>query len=396
MKSALQSFPPTHTAALERLQSFIQRAGTTYARLRNFDRDGHPHVSGLSPYLRHRILSETDVLAATRPRKSGALDDKFVQEVVWRTYWKGWLELRPSIWSTYRAGLNSALNRVQTETGLRQQWEAACTGGTGIDAFDHWARELCNTGYLHNHARMWFASIWIFTLRLPWELGADFFLRHLLDGDPASNTLSWRWVAGLHTQGKTYLASRDNIAKYTDGRFAPEDLATRAEPLPFRPHPAPRALPSPVVPAADARTLLLVTEEDLSPGWLLRSIPKPAVFATLSTAAHRSPLAVSETVIEWTDSAIQDCLDRHNWPDAARLLSGEDLRNLIKTENIEQVITSHLPTGPAHDHLTSEALGVPLIQMMRPYDRRFWPNATHGFFRFRAVIPEITASLPPL
>jgi deoxyribodipyrimidine photo-lyase len=65
-------------------------------------------------------------------------------------------------------------------------------------------QELVETGYLHNHARMWFASIWIFTLRLPWELGADFFLRHLLDGDAASNTLSWRWVAGLHTKGKHY------------------------------------------------------------------------------------------------------------------------------------------------------------------------------------------------
>ncbi len=76
------------------------------------------------------------------------------------------------------------------------------------------------TGYLHNHARMWFASIWIFTLRLPWELGADFFLRHLLDGDPASNTLSWRWVGGMQTMGKTYLARADNIATL-HGRAVP-------------------------------------------------------------------------------------------------------------------------------------------------------------------------------
>ena len=100
-------------------------------------------------------------------------------------------------------------------------------GATGIDCFDAWARELVATGYLHNHARMWFASIWIFTLRLPWELGADFFLRHLIDGDPASNTLSWRWVAGLQTAGKTYLATAENIARFTGGRFAPQGLATR-------------------------------------------------------------------------------------------------------------------------------------------------------------------------
>ena len=72
---------------------------------------------------------------------------------------------------------------------------------------------------------MWFASIWIFTLRLPWALGADFFLRHLIDADAASNTLSWRWGAGLQTVGKTYLARTENIARYTNGRFAPRGLA---------------------------------------------------------------------------------------------------------------------------------------------------------------------------
>jgi deoxyribodipyrimidine photo-lyase len=66
---------------------------------------------------------------------------------------------------------------------------------------------------------MWFASIWIFTLGLPWRIGADFFYRHLLDGDAASNTLSWRWVAGLHTRGKAYAAESWNIEKFTGGRF---------------------------------------------------------------------------------------------------------------------------------------------------------------------------------
>ena len=89
------------------------------------------------------------------------------------------------------------------QSGLRRAFEGAVTGSTGIDGFDDWARELTHTGWLHNHARMWFAFIWIFTLELPWALGADFFLRHLVDGDPASNTLSWRWVAGLYTRAKS-------------------------------------------------------------------------------------------------------------------------------------------------------------------------------------------------
>ena len=211
-------FEPTHTAALERLNAFVPKAGEDYAANRNYDDTAH--VSTLSPYIRHRILTEEDVLQAVLAQHSPRAAEKFVQEVYWRTYWKGWLELRPTVWTQYRADLRAARNRVQTEGGLRRNWEAACRGETGIDAFDHWATQLVDTGYLHNHARMWFASIWIFTLQLPWVLGADFFLRHLIDGDPASNTLSWRWVGGMQTKGKTYLARPSNIEKYTNGRFS--------------------------------------------------------------------------------------------------------------------------------------------------------------------------------
>ncbi|WP_404818261.1 FAD-binding domain-containing protein, partial [Roseobacter sinensis] len=218
---ALDSFPPTRTAALERLSAFLPRAGRHYAARRNYDLGPGRHhgVSGLSPYLRCRLITEEEVLQAVLARHAPQAAEKFIQEVFWRTYWKGWLELRPGVWDEYRRDLRRQWDDVQTQAGLRDRWEAACTGDTGIACFDGWADELVNTGYLHNHARMWFASIWIFTLELPWELGADFFLRHLLDGDPASNTLGWRWVAGIQTVGKTYLARPDNIAKYTEGRF---------------------------------------------------------------------------------------------------------------------------------------------------------------------------------
>ncbi|MEO1641156.1 MAG: FAD-binding domain-containing protein, partial [Pseudomonadota bacterium] len=169
-------FEPTYTAALTRLQTFVPNAGRTYAARRNYDDSAG--VSTLSPYIRHRFLTEEEVLRATLARHSPSAAEKFIQEVYWRTYWKGWLEMRPSVWTAYKADLNAAWNRVQTESGLRSEWEAACSGETGIDCFDHWANQLTDTGYLHNHARMWFASIWIFTLRLPWALGADFFMRH--------------------------------------------------------------------------------------------------------------------------------------------------------------------------------------------------------------------------
>ena len=74
---------------------------------------------------------------------------------------------------------------------------------------------------------MWFASIWIHTLELQWELGADFFLKHLLDGDPASNTLSWRWVAGIHTKGKNYIARKSNIEKYSNIKMLDNEIYVR-------------------------------------------------------------------------------------------------------------------------------------------------------------------------
>jgi deoxyribodipyrimidine photo-lyase len=126
--------------------------------------------------------------------------------------------------------------------------------------------ELIAIGWIHNHARMWFASIWIFTLGLPWQLGADFFYKHLIDADPASNTLSWRWVAGLQTRGKHYLARAANIRDNTNGRFDPAgQLNERAEPLTET---APTADLQPLRPRARAnerRVALLLTVEDLHP-----------------------------------------------------------------------------------------------------------------------------------
>ncbi len=224
---------PTRSAARQQLSTFLPRAGQHYERRRNFDLGSgdRDNVSCLSPWIRHRLLLEREVaLAAAEAHGEGA--DKFIDEVFWRTYFRGWMAHHPAVWACYCPAVAAAADEAGADPGLADRLRAAETGRTGNAAFDHWSRELAATGYLHNHARMWFASIWVFTLRLPWALGADFFLRHLLDGDPASNTLSWRWVCGLHTRGKTYLARRDNILKFTEGRLDPgPGLAQQAEPL---------------------------------------------------------------------------------------------------------------------------------------------------------------------
>lgn len=385
-------FIPTRTAGLARLTDFLPRAGRTYAQLRNLDVPGHPHVSTLSPWLRHRLVTEAEVIDATlRAHPRGA--EKFLAEVWWRTYWKGWMELRPSVWRGYQEGAQAALQRLAAEPGLAARADAAMRGETGIAGFDTWALELVRTGYLHNHARMWFASIWIFTLHLPWELGADFFLRHLIDGDPASNTLSWRWVAGMHTPGKTYLATPGNIAAFTGGRFLPEGLAAEASPLPMRPHPAPGPCPEGDALDTGAPSLLLVTEEDLSPEFILDRHLLPRAVAVLSDVAGRSPLAVADPVHRFTAGGIADALSRIAAPEAPQFTAGglHDLLSFATHERVVQIVTPYAPVGPiatALDKLGSLASqqGIALVRVLRDHDRRAWPHATHGFFRFRDAV----------
>jgi deoxyribodipyrimidine photo-lyase len=385
-------FMPTRAAGLDRLTAFLPHAGRDYATLRNLDLPGHPHVSTLSPWLRHRLVTEAEVkdaISAAHPQ--GA--DKILAEVWWRTYWKGWLELRPGVWAAYRQGLTAALNRLAVEPGLAARADAAMSGDTGIDGFDHWTQELVATGYLHNHARMWVASIWIFTLRLPWELGADFFLRHLIDGDPASNTLSWRWVGGLHTAGKTYLATADNIAANTRGRFRPEGLASFAPALPHMPLPAPRDPPQGDLPDPGTPSLLLVTDEDMSPELLLDQGLRPRSVAVLTDARGRSPLAVAPAVLAFTAGGLADCLARLGVADAP-VFGRSDLAALLdfaEGAGLRQIVTPYAPVGPIATTLTelsrlASPRGLRLVRVIRDHDRQAWPNATHGYFRFREAV----------
>jgi len=397
--------PATRAEAFARLEAFLPRAGRDYARLRNYDlpQDGHPHVSRLSPHLRHRLITEPEVLGAVLARHGATEADKFIQEVCWRSYWKGWLEIRPAVWSGYRSDLDRALAAVADDPALAARLDAAESGQTGIDAFNAWARELVETGYLHNHARMWFASIWIFTLRLPWQIGADFFLRHLLDGDPASNTLGWRWVAGLQTPGKHYLARSANISKYTRGRHDPEwRLNSQAAALGSPSAPGRRAAPTGDSLDPALGTGLLLTEEDLSPGFALDALGAPPIgCAALICVADRSPRGVSPSVRGFTAAAVADCTARHAGRLGAPGPVSERLDAIVdwaRDLGLEQVATPYAPVGPARSRLTAldKALAVhdiSLVRLLRDWDRDAWPHATHGFFRFRRAIPRLLDGL---
>ena len=399
MTDPLTRFPANRTAALERLQTFLPHAGRTYAARRNYDlgRDQHLHVSQLSPYIRCRLLTEEEVLKTVLARFSPTSAEKFIQEVFWRTYWKGWLEMRPGVWSDYQIGLSQALNDLQTQGGLRQRWQDACAGQTDIAAFDAWAQELVETGYMHNHARMWFASIWIFTLGLPWQLGADYFLRHLLDGDPASNTLGWRWVAGIQTRGKTYLARASNIEKYTEGRFAsPRGLADIAPPLEAASPPDRQPIAAPDAPPQTGRIGLILHDDALSPAFALDQMPSVAGTFVLTTRDQLSPLSPAAHVTAFSQAAAQDCTARY----ADRLgtiARGQTVEEILDwAQGFDHIATPYAPTGPNADILARVAQDRSVTRLQRDYDAAAWPYANAGFFKFKAKIPTLIGQMQGL
>ncbi len=222
-------FEASRAKAVDKLNTFVEQNLSDYSKLRNFDfgPSNRSNVSCLSPYITHGIINELEVINKSLKKFSFAKNEKFIQEVLWRVYWKGWLELRPDVWSDYLI----ELDKIKKEFKNNQSYLDATEGKTNVDCFNQWVIELKESNYLHNHTRMWFASIWIFTLELPWQLGAEFFMQHLYDGDAASNTLGWRWVAGIQTQGKHYLASEWNINKFTNNRFKNIKLNENAKPI---------------------------------------------------------------------------------------------------------------------------------------------------------------------
>jgi hypothetical protein len=364
------------------LQAFVNNGLSGYERLRNYDfgpADRH-NVSLLSKYITHRVLFEYDIVQRILAQHPMQMVEKFIQEVFWRIYWKGWLEHRPAVWADF-----TAFDHSQTPQTPYQQ---AINGKTGIDCFDVWAAELQNTNYLHNHARMWFASIWIFTLGLPWQAGARFFMQHLNDGDAASNTLGWRWVAGVQTSGKHYLARASNIEQFTDGRFAPARLNEKALPI--------AALQSyDIIPIDDNERYhkkfnkLIVLENDLYLNDKDFYDAYDSVFVVRPGSIDRS-VALAAPVLDFkTDLVTAFCENCGN----AELIDASALASMAGNQPGFDLVYPHIgDTWDAMRRLRDGA-GVPLHSLKRPQDLFCWQFAKKGFFNFKKNIPEIVSFL---
>src|SRR6056300_1354567 len=335
------NFNPSRAEALNNLNNFIENNLSEYSKLRNFDfgPTNRSNISCLSPYITHGVINELEVIDKSLKKLPFSKVEKFIQEVLWRVYWKGWLELRPNVWTDYLI----ELKEVKNEFKNNQNYLNAIEGKTNIDCFNQWVIELRENNYLHNHTRMWFASIWIFTLELPWQLGAEFFMQHLYDGDAASNTLGWRWVAGIQTQGKHYLASEWNIKKFSNNRFQNIKLNENATPK--------------------------VSE---------KSYP-------LIKQQFNNPKIIEGKLVKFKSELIKDQKKRLE----DKSINCEII-DISEIKNINDCYGLYPCVGENLDYLNSNNLKINFLY--RDLDQLAWQYCNKGFFNFKNYIPKIISA----
>ena len=375
-------FEASKAAALNRLNNFVEKNLSEYSKLRNFDfgPEKRTNISGLSPYITHGVINEKEVIEKSLSKFSFSKNEKFIQEVLWRTYWKGWLELRPNVWTDYLI----ELNKIREEYENNQNYKNAIDGKTNIECFNYWVTELKENNYLHNHTRMWFASIWIFTLELPWQLGAEFFMQHLYDGDAASNTLGWRWVAGVQTQGKHYLASEWNIKKFTNNRFqniklnenAPPKVSGKSYSIIKQDFSNPEIV-------ADQN--LLVFENNLSFETTDFQNHKFKKIFIISNKNENRSIKLSQKVMKFKSLLMED--QRQRLED--RSIECEII-DITEIQNIENCYGLYPTIGENLDYLNSNNLKINFL--FKDLDQSSWQYCNKGFFNFKNYIPKIIST----
>ena len=377
------NFEASRAKALDKLNYFVDNNLSEYSKLRNFDYgpDNRSNISCLSPYITHGIINEKEVIKKSLDKFSFAKNEKFIQEVLWRTYWKGWLELRPSVWTDFLI----ELKKIKGDFQNNQNYKNAIDGKTNVECFNYWVNELKENNYLHNHTRMWFASIWIFTLNLPWQLGAEFFMQHLYDGDAASNTLGWRWVAGVQTQGKHYLASEWNIKKFTNNRFsniklnenAPPKISEKKYSILKQDFTNPENID---------QNNLIIFENNLCFETSDFQNNKFKKFYIISNKNENRCIKLSEKVLKFKSSLIQDQEQRFK----NQSIDCEVI-DISEIKKIEKAVGLYPTIGENLDYLNSNTFKINFLY--RELDQNSWQYCNKGFFNFKNYIPKIISTL---
>ena len=376
------NFEPSRAKALDRLESFVENNLAEYSKLRNFDfgPEKRSNVSCLSPYITHGIINEQEIIKKSLGKFSFSKNEKFIQEVLWRTYWKGWLELRPNVWSDYL----TELIKIKENLKNNQNYKNAIEGKTKIDCFNQWVIELKENNYLHNHTRMWFASIWIFTLELPWQLGAEFFMQHLYDGDAASNTLGWRWVAGVQTQGKHYLASEWNIKKFTANRFnniklnenAPPKVSEKTYSIIKQDFSNPQNIEDKSLLIFDNNLSFEITD--------FQNYKFKKIYLISNENDNRS-IKLSEKVVKFKSFLIEDQKQRLK----AKSIDYEVI-SISEIKDIQNCYSLYPSVGENLDYLSLNNSKTTFLY--RKLDQYSWQYCNKGFFNFKNYIPKIVSS----
>ena len=351
--------PGGRKAALEVLSRVEPEA---YARTRNF-LDGK--VTRLSAYIRHGVVSIAEIRDfALKAVPQTDRIEKFVNELGWRDFWQ-------RIYYRIEDRIHEDIEPIKT--GYRTRDYAPTlpaelvAGTTRLACIDGFSQELKRTGYLHNHSRMWLAAWLVHWKRVRWQAGAAWFLQHLLDGDPASNSLSWQWVASTFSH-KPYFFNRENLEKFTGGRYCRgcpsadscpfdatyEDLEKqlfRAGQPENRPAISLKVIDEDKPTAPTLRTpLLWVHDDDLNPeSPLRRDYPdRPAVYVWSDAWMQREKPSLKRLLF------IQECLEELN----VEVYRGQPeaiLPELAKQKGTDGILTTLTPDPSRRDAMESMA-----------------------------------------
>ncbi len=365
--------------ALEERDFFLENKIKNYEKLRNFDYGpkNEGSVSKLSPYISHRILLEYELIEEIKDKFQSIKTNKFIEEIYWRIYWKGWMENRPGVWSDF---ISEEIPEYDYET-----YENAVNGNSKLDFFNSWVHELKTYNYLHNHTRMWFASTWIFNLGLPWQLGATFFFKYLFDGDAASNLLSWRWVAGLQTKGKQYLFSPANLKNFSNNRFNVEKINNRqiffeeSNQISFEDE----IYKSNMEPKSET---LILFENDLHVPTLKNIFRNYKNVFIILLGNKQRKIKLSESVLSFKQKIIFEFIKQFD-----NITQLDPLKLIEIFNDINHLDMIYPGIGENNDFINSfkKLNNKVIFNLVRDQDLFAWKFAKKGFFKFKENIPKI-------